>query len=463
MGGWRRPRDCRVDREGAADVAVANAIAPSARVDVNQCLVQAGVVRRFLAGLAVLAAAVVVPVSGSQGASETQVNSIRLGPLTDGHQQTGTVLLKAGVRYHLVVTGYVTQAGRDSSLGSYADDAFYHFEDSQHPGPPSPPGILFLGIRSEATGHVDFLRTSAEDRRDPPPYDPGHRYENHFTLKQDARLVVSANGLGDPNFTYGGPGFVVSVLSGGGSTPPPPPGPGPSRGGGCTLVSAALAHTASSMALFCEGGPWVQAFGFYGLGPGRTAIGVTPPLGDKLAKVKTTVSGVTDKDIVTIGRAVVAARQHPGLLQWSCLMAAKSDFKTLLKQKANRATIDTHLQRTILNALTCLAFGDELDAYIASHPEAAAAQAPVCALTGFGVTVQSRRGRPAQARVTTGAPNGPLEVTCVRSQGQIELTVKSRNAAVPLSRFLGPQLAIGIVRSRRDPPGGQVTVRFDRP
>jgi len=44
------------------------------------------------------------------------------------------VLLKARVRYHLVVTGYVTQAGRDPSFGSYADDAFYHFDDSQHPG-----------------------------------------------------------------------------------------------------------------------------------------------------------------------------------------------------------------------------------------------------------------------------------------------------------------------------------------
>jgi hypothetical protein len=414
--------------------------------------------RRFWAGLAALAAAVVlVPVSGSQGASETQVDSIRLGPLDDGHQATGTVLLKAGVRYHLVVTGYVTQAGRDSSLGSYADDAFYHFDDSQHSGPPSPPGILFLGIRSEATGHVDFLRTSAEDRRDPPPYDPGHRYENHFTLKEDARLVVSANGLGDPNFTYGGPGFVVSVLSGGG--PPPPPVRRCS-----TAVAASVPTVPSRLPLVCTATSSVQFFGFGSLQPGDTAVAVSPPLG-KTGKIKVTVGGVTNSDIVSLGRSVALARQRPGLYRATCLMMATHDLKRLVKTKANRATIDTRLQRTILEALTCLAFADELDAYLANHPEAAQAQAPTCALTSFQITAQSQRGRPTRARVSGlgGVPNAPLHVTCLPSQGQIELTIASRTAGVPLSRSLGPRLQIGIVRSRRDPPGGQLAVRFARP
>ncbi len=366
------------------------------------------------------------------------------------------MLLKAGVRYHLVVTGYVTQAGRDSSLGSYADDAFYHFDDSQHPGPPSAPGILFLGIRSEATGHVDFLRTSAEDRRDPPPYDPGHRYENHFTLKEDARLVVSANALGDPNFTYGGAGFVVSVLSGGGP-------------GVCTRATAASAHASSAPGplLFCGTEDWVQAIGFGALGPGGTAIGVSPPLG-KLEKAKVTVAGVSDNDLAVVTRFVSRVRMNPGVYRARCLGIADHDFRTLLfrlggyeltTDEFGAAVLDTYA-----DAAACLGAADRVDAYIASHPQAAQAQAPACALTTFGATVQRRRGRPLQVRVSGGrAPDSPLRVTCVLSQGEIELTVKSRTRGAPLSRFLGPRLAIGIVRSRLDPPGGQVTAAFDRP
>jgi hypothetical protein len=104
-----------------------------------------------------------------------------------------------------------------------------------------------------------------------------------------------------------------------------------------------------------------------------------------------------------------------------------------------------------------------VDAIITSRLTATPAQAPTCALTRFGVTLQTRR-RPAKVRVTAGgARNGPLKVTCVRSPGQIELTVVSRTAGVPLSKFVGPRLQIGIVRSRRDQPGGNVTVRFARP
>lgn len=423
----------------------------------SRCLLQAGEVRRCLAGFAVLAAAllVLVPVSGSRGASETQVDSIRLGPLDDGHQESGTVLLKAGVRYHLVVTGYVTQAGRDPTVGSYADDAFYHFADSQHPGPPSPPGILFLGIRYKATGHVDFLRTSAEDTRDRPPYDPGHRYENHFTLKEDARLVVSASGLGDPNFTYGGPGFVVSVLSGGGSTTPP--------SGGCTKPTAALARATGLGLISCTVADWGQSIGFVGLKPGGIAIGVSPPLAN-VARAKVTLGGVSDGDIVDFARVLATERLHRGAFKAACLLVFREDVNLLVRKfSGNRTFTHSAVVLSLLDLAACLDASKVIDAIVATHTDAAAAQAPACALTPFLVAVQSSRGRPSQLRVSAGsAPNTPLHITCVRSQGQIELTVQSRVRGAPLSRFLGPRLAIGIVRSRRDPPGGQVTASFDR-
>ncbi len=419
--------------------------------------------RGFWAGLAALTAtlALLAPVSGSLGASETEVDSIRLGSLGDGHQATGTVLLKAGVRYHLVVTGYVTQTGRDSTLGSYADDAFYHFQDSQHPGAPSPPGILFLGLRfGDAPGRVDFIRTFAEDQR-VPPYDQGHHYENHFTLKEDARLLVSASGLGDSNFNYGGPGFVVSVFSGGG--PPPAPHPGPSLGGRCGPISTASVHAAAAVPapLFCFTDQWGRLLDFGHLQPGGDAVGASPPLG-KTEKVKVTVGGLTDEDSEVLARLTGG---KGGSFKAECLLQFRQAVGMLpVNDSTPPGVNELQVREYLFTLVACLDVARVVDAIITSRATATPAQLPACALTGFGVTVRPRRGRPAQVHVTArGAPNGPLHVTCVRSQGQIELTVASRTRGVPLSRFVGPRLQLGIVRSRRDAAAGDIALRFDRP
>ncbi|MEA2372516.1 MAG: hypothetical protein QOH12_2910 [Solirubrobacteraceae bacterium] len=419
--------------------------------------------RGFWAGLAALTATLVLlaPVSGSLGASETEVDSLRLGSLGDGHQATGTVLLKAGVRYHLVVTGYVTQAGRDSTLGSYADDAFYHFQDSRHPGAPSPPGILFLGLRfADAAGRVDFIRTFAEDQR-VPPYAQGHRYENHFTLKEDARLLISATGLGDSNFTYGGPGFVVSVFSGGGPPPAPHPSPGPPLGGRCGPISAA-AHAAAAVPapLFCFTDQWGRLLDFGHLQPGSDAVGASPPLG-KTEKAKVTVGGLTDEDSEVLARLTGSKR---GSLKAECLLQFREAVGNLPANETTTPGVnELQVREYLFTLVACLDVARVVDAIITSRATATPAQVPTCALTGFRVTVAPRRGRPAQVRVTAGgAPNGPLHVTCVRSQGQIQLTVASRTRGVPLSRFVGPRLQIGIVRSLRDPTAGDIAVRFDR-
>jgi hypothetical protein len=422
--------------------------------------------RGFWGGLAALTATLVLLAtgSGSLGATETAVDSITLQSLGDGHQTTGTVLLKAGVRYHLVVTGYVTQAGRDSTLGSYADDAFYHFQDSQHPGAPSPPGILFLGLRfGDAPGRVDFVRTFAEDQS-VPPYDQGHRYENHFTLKEDAHLVVSANGLGDSNFTYGGPGFVVSVFSGGGPPPAPRPGPGPSLGGRCGPISATAVHAAAAVPapLFCFTDQWGRLLDFGHLQPGGDAVGASPPLG-KADKAKVTVGGLTDEDSEVLARLTGGQR---GSFKAECLLQFRQAVGQLpANDDTTPGVNELQVREYLFTLVACLDVARVVDAIITSRATATPAQAPTCALTRFGVTVQPRRGRPAHVRVTAGgAPNGPLRVTCVRSQGQIELTVASRTRGVPLSRFVGPRLQIGIVRSLRDPAAvGDIAVRFDRP
>lgn len=446
--------------------------ARAAGLDCSRVPGDTSVVRGMRGCLAVVVVAgmALVPVSGSQGAGETQIDSLRVSPLEAfGTSHVGTVLLKAGVRYHIVVTGYITKDGPIDGPpdGSEQIDAFYTFVYSKNPGSTpfrdSNGGLGFFANFGAAT-RSDFLPLEKWSTARP-SYDPGHRYEDHFTLTKDARLEVSEGGLGDSNFTYGGPGFTVSVFSGGGSTTPPPPRP---RSTPSTCVNPAFssAHAAVIPS------PW-QVLGGRGYGEyscyddwlkAQLAVVDSPPLG-KLEKVKATIRGVTDADLVAVARYVSGARAYPrGQLRANCLAAARVDIRALVASRAGTAAVQTGVQRSILDTLSCLAVAEEIDAYITSHPEAQRAQTPACALTPFQVTIQTRRRRPTQVRVTTGsAPNAPLQVTCVLSQGQIELTVKSRKAGVPLSRSLGSRLAIGIVRSRRDQPGGQVAVRFDRP
>jgi hypothetical protein len=272
--------------------------------------------------------------------------------------------------------------------------------------------------------------------------------------------VVSANGLGDTNFTYGGPGFVVSVLSGGG--PPPPPARGCATAAAGTSAHAGRAPSA----LICQAGSWGQTVDFVGLRPGGDAVGASPPLGNSTT-ASVTVGGLTkhDKEVLVDEVAGRLLRGKRVTLKAACLL----EFREAVTELPRTVTLTEsefqdkgfQVAHYLLNLVACLDVARALDA---SRGLATAAQAPTCGLTAFGVTVQARRGRPAQVRVTAGgAPNGPLHVTCVPSQGQIELTVATRTAGVPLSRFVGPRLQIGIVRSRLDQPGGQVAFRFDRP
>jgi hypothetical protein len=214
--------------------------------------------------------------------------------------------------------------------------------------------------------------------------------------------------------------------------------------------------------MFCFTDQWGRLLDFGHLQPGGDAVGASPPLG-KTAKAKVTVGGLTDEDSEVLARLTSDKR---GSLRAVCLLQFREAVGKLPATDATPPGVNEFKVREFLFSLVaCLDVARVVDAIITSRGTATPAQAPRCALTGFGVTVQARgRGRPARVRVTAGgARNGPLSVTCVRSHGQIELTVASRTAGVPLSKFVGPRLHIGIVRSLRDHPGGDVTVRFDRP
>ncbi len=199
--------------------------------------------------------------------------------------------------------------------------------------------------------------------------------------------------------------------------------------------------------------------------PGEDAVGASPPLGNRTT-AKVTVGGLTDEDSQVLGEEVAGRliRGKHVSLKGECLFQFRTAVaelpRTLNLTEFEFVAKGYQVADHLVNLVACLDVARALDA---GGALASAVQAPTCALTAFGVTVQSRRGRPAQVRVSAGgAPNGPLRVICVRSQGQIELSVGTRTAGVPLSRFVGPRLQIGIVRSRRDQAGGQVAFRFDR-
>jgi hypothetical protein len=218
--------------------------------------------------------------------------------------------------------------------------------------------------------------------------------------------------------------------------------------------------------LVCQAGSWGQTVGFVGVPPGGEAVGASPPLGNSTT-ASVTVGGLTKRDQEVLADEVAGRllRGKRVTLKGECLLQFRQAVtelpRTVTLTESEFQDNGFQVAHYLLNLVACLDVARALDA---SRGLATAAQAPTCGLTAFGVTVQVRRGRPAQVHVTArGAPNGPLQVTCISSQGEIELTVATRTAGVPLSRFVGPRLQIGIVRSRRDQAGGQVAFRFDRP
>jgi hypothetical protein len=105
-----------------------------------------------------------------------------------------------------------------------------------------------------------------------------------------------------------------------------------------------------------------------------------------------------------------------------------------------------------IDLANCLAVADAtLHAIVAQAGTASAA----CPLTRLAIA-PAPRGKQSIGRISTGAASG-LSVSCSRSAGSLTMHLAT-TGGVPLSKFVGPHLQVGVVRSERG--AGPATISF---
>lgn len=150
--------------------------------------------RGLFAGLA--AAALLALTAGSAAAQNEAVVDRLDVPAQPQTEVTGSTVLKAGVRYRIVVTGFSTiTSGADH--GSH--DAMYCFDSSAGPCVepfPDSTAIVFgprpVGAVAPNRGSLDGIEDFGEGDGTILPYDAGHRYEQRYTPLVDSNLYVVA-------------------------------------------------------------------------------------------------------------------------------------------------------------------------------------------------------------------------------------------------------------------------------
>jgi hypothetical protein len=187
--------------------------------------------------------------------------------------------------------------------------------------------------------------------------------------------------------------------------------------------------------------------------PGSDTALSSPPLGDA-SKASATANEVTADDLLT---AHVLVRISGGLKRVCLVRFARS-----LQGKVIETDLLGKLDAAYADLSACLALADAIDAYHKAHPAAAQAGASPCAQVQISVTPHGARRRTVHVTHVGPIPNVPVRATCTVGAGRATITVSSNKRGTPLRKLIGPRLQIGLFRSRRDAPGGHVTVRFAR-
>jgi len=153
---------------------------------------------RWLVAIAVVSVLVLVTAGGSKAASETPLPPTPATvPVGAEMETTIPVLMKAGVRYHVIVTG--TAMTGNSSIGSSSYDALYCFQSSSpsNCNPPFPEGGAVIGFAlrppaSPAPFQDQFQAITAFGDATVPnqPYNGSHSYEQYVTPTLDSNLYV---------------------------------------------------------------------------------------------------------------------------------------------------------------------------------------------------------------------------------------------------------------------------------
>jgi hypothetical protein len=188
--------------------------------------------------------------------------------------------------------------------------------------------------------------------------------------------------------------------------------------------------------------------------PGSDTAVSSPPLGNA-SRASATANGVTDQDLLV---AEVALKTSLGTLKRTCLLR----FAWSLRGKVIETDLLGKLDATYADLAYCLALADAIDAYRNAHPAAAQAGTSACAQAQIAVSPHGARRRTVHVTHVGPIPNVPVRATCTVGAGRATIAVSSNKHGTPLRKLIGPRLQIGLFRSRRDAPGGQVTVRFAR-
>ena len=202
--------------------------------------------------------------------------------------------------------------------------------------------------------------------------------------------------------------------------------------------------------------------------PGGTALITSPVLASAGAvtapsEVTVDISGLSVRD------QVIANARH------SCYVNFTKSIFGLLKATVSDPNgydkLDPFYDRDyhvahLITLLTpelagCLALVDALQQRL--YATTAAVAGASCAVTSF-TPLTSVSGKKARLRsVGLGDSHPAVRVSCSRQAGKLTITVASQSTHTPLSNIVGSRLRIGLLRSPKDTPGGQLSVAFHRP
>jgi hypothetical protein len=181
-----------------------------------------------------------------------------------------------------------------------------------------------------------------------------------------------------------------------------------------------------------------------------------PPSGG----VTVELGGLSEEDT-----AVFAAARKDCIVNFTKMMRELTGATTLAEQITAEYTI---LFLTLGSQLeACMNYVAAVEQVVAERgaPPASASATSGCplkrvklSLSGTGANTRLKSFRLSSA----GGSHQALKVTCKRRAGKLTMTVASGSKRKSLRKIVGSRLRFGIVRSSKDPPGGNFAITFRR-
>lgn len=189
--------------------------------------------------------------------------------------------------------------------------------------------------------------------------------------------------------------------------------------------------------------------------PGGAAVAASPELG-AFGAVRAPVT--VDVEGLSVRDQVIAAARHDCYVNFTKTLFSvlKAIGKSGVQQRYDEF-VQVGITYLTPELAGCLALADALQQRLYA-PAADVARAS-CAVTPVTLLFTGS-GRKARLRSIRGDRHPLLKVSCVRTAGGVRISVSTRSSA-PLSSVVGSRLRLGIVRSKKDSPGGQLSVTFN--